>query len=264
MRRALTTTFAFYFTVGALVSFSLLVGPFESVAVEPSATCVGAFPCHACTNCKKCKYCKNGGTCGACSSKNSSSADSSASKKAPTEGPSKPTKQEPSRIKVVSSNETPLKTWTGIDGTTKIKGCFVRLEKGKVHLVKDDGKRTSISLASLTAGDKELAEKFEAAAVDAAKKYGEIESARLAWDNVSYGSVISYSDDRLWSQKEKKNAEIAFMIYVSHTKEFVELYHPQRQHHLRLFSDHMEANKAGSWEGIGTGMWKTSPRVIGD
>ena len=258
MSKANTSTFAFDFTIGALISFSLLVGPLPTSAFEPNenATCKGAYPCLACTNCKSCKYCKGGGTCGACDHKGKSI--ESGSTKA-TDGATKPAMPNPSPNKFVAGDVN-LKTWTTVDGKTKIKGSFVRLEKGKVHLVKEDGKRSTIPLITLSNTDKALAEKFEIVAINAKKKYGDVDHDRRSWDNVSYESIIAYSDDRLWTQKETKNAEMVSMIYVSHTNEYIELYHPQQQHHLRLFSDHMKADKTGSWVQIGVGCWLLSPR----
>ena len=90
---------------------------------------------------------------------------------------------------------------------------------------------------------------------------GDVDRDRRTWDNVSYKSIIAYSDDRLWTQKEKENAEMVSMIYVSHSSEYIELYHPQKQHHLKLFKDHMEANKTGRWEKIGEGSWIQSPKA---
>ena len=260
MSKATKRTFAFDFTIGALISFSLLAGPLPTIAVEPNeyATCKGAYPCLACTNCKYCKYCKGGGTCGACDHKGKSNEPSNT--KAPEAGTKQATpspSQNPSPNRLVAGDVN-LKTWT--TGKTKIKGSFVRLEKGKVHIVKEDGKRSTITLLVLSDTDKALAEKFEAAAVNAKKKYGDVDHNRRLWDNVSYESTIAYSDDRLWTQKEKKNAEMVSMIYVSHTKEYIELYHPQQQHHLRLFADHMDADKTGRWVKIGDGTWLLSPK----
>ena len=259
----LNRTFVFYFSLGALASFSLITGPLRTSALEPNenATCKGAYPCLACSNCKSCKYCKGGGKCGACDHKEQPSERAKAKTTSGAASTAKASKPEPERNKLVASEDVNLKTWATVDGKTKVKGSFVRLEKGKVHLVKEDGKRSIISLATLTDSDKVLAEKFEALAVNAKKKYGDVDRDRRTWDNVSYKTTIAYSDDRLWTQKEKENAEMVSMIYVSHTSEFIELYHPQKQHHLKLFNDHMEANKNGRWEKIGDGGWIQSPRA---
>ena len=173
-------------------------------------------------------------------------------------------------------DQTNLKAWAIMDAwgrpdlMTRVLGSFVRLEEGKVHIVKEDGKRSSIFFATLPPSDRRFAENFELSAVYANKKYGDIDQNRRSWDYVSDESVITYFDERLWSLKPRKKGDMVFMVYVSHTTDYVELYNPKQQHHFRLFADHMEAikdmrwssepneaNTAGLWLKIGEGNWKT-------
>ena len=159
--------------------------------------------------------------------------------------------------------------WQSKDTKSKIKAVLIESDFTTATLKKSDGKVIKVNKDKLADADRTYIEKAFVDAEEYRKTVTDppstrvmeasaMDESRRVWNSTSYGTIIAYKDERIWTDTDVVTGKLKFeMEYRGQTPEYVELFNPARNDLIRLHKDHMEVKQEKGWVSIGAGHWKS-------
>ncbi|AMV32136.1 hypothetical protein VN12_08435 [Pirellula sp. SH-Sr6A] len=143
-----------------------------------------------------------------------------------------------------------LHKWTDKQGR-EIEGAFGELKTSDRRIVILVPKE--ISLDSLSPESQELANRLSV-------ERKSDRTTQAIWKNETYQTEIYQIDEAKWGERDKDGKLLWKLDQRSRTKDFVELYHPERKQTWRLYKDRSEILDGTEWKWLSKGRWQLAPK----